>query len=120
MRNFILLLILPALFFTSCEELGIGEATLKYEIITDSKSFSVEYKNQHGNEIMEAVNNNTWTKEFECSLSEIVSLNFMNVSDNEWVSAPHVFVEMSISKDGDVLVSYTGETNKEYINCVFQ
>ena len=120
MKNFIPLLIVPLFLFTSCEELGFGEATLKYEINTDSESFSVEYTNKHGNDIIEAVNNNTWTKEFECSLLEVVGLDFMNVSDNGWVNAPDVFVEMSISKDGDILVSYTGETNKEYINCIFE
>jgi len=116
----LLLLFIPLVFFFGCEELGVGEATLKYEINTFSESFSVEYTNQHGNDIIEPVNNNTWTKEFEYSLSEIVGLKFMNISDNEWTSAPDVFLEMSISKNGDILVSYTGETNWEFINCVFE
>tara|TARA_B100000674_G_C37393368_1_gene712902 strand:+ start:74 stop:436 length:363 start_codon:yes stop_codon:yes gene_type:complete len=120
MKKYILLLIISLFIFTSCEELGIGNATLKYEIYTESESFSVAYDNKHGNEIFETVNNNTWSKEFDCSLGEVVGLDFMNVSDNEWVNAPNVYVEMSISKDGDVLVSYTGETNKEYINCIFE
>jgi hypothetical protein len=116
----LLFIILSIFVFTSCEELGIGNATLKYEIYTESESFSVGYDNQNGNEIIELVNNNTWSKEFECSLGEVVGLDFMNISDNDWVNAPNIFVEMSISKDGEVLVSYTGETNKEYINCIFE
>ena len=120
---FIFFLSCFVLCFNSCDEFleeSPETGTVRYEITSESDYFHISYDNQYGNSISEVVNGNNWFKEIEGTVGEYVSLKFdegpetYGGMDSNGVEE---LTTLSISFDGNVLISYTGVTEFEIISC---
>ena len=109
----ILLISIPFLF-SSCERVE-RTGTLEYQISSSSDYFHVYYTNQYDNDVTEVSYTNIWSKQFEVSKGVGVTLNF-NEGGPTWGSASgdeEVEITMSISFNGNSLISYSGLTDYE-------
>ena len=125
MKNsfFIFFLSCFILLFNSCDEFleespEIG--MVRYEINSKSNYFHVGYLNEYGNDIIELVQGSTsWVKEIEIEEGELVHLKF-DEGPEQYGYDNEVLTTLSISFNGNTLISYSGITEYEYINCYLE
>jgi len=126
MNKYIFLLIIPVLFFISCDELIEPEiepeiGVVRYEVNSESDYFHVTYTNEYGNNVQEPSYSNFWYKECEGEVGETAWLFFDEGVDG-WNSVVTTFgqpvaVTISISFNGNTLTSYSGISDYESIYC---
>ncbi|MBF90452.1 MAG: hypothetical protein CMP75_01655 [Flavobacteriales bacterium] len=122
MKKILLILIFIPLLFISCEKLA-GKGTVEYQITSTSDYFHVYYTNQYDNEVTEVSYSNNWSKQVEGKKGDAVTLNF-NEGGPTWGSGidtdENVEVNMSISFNGNILISYAGLTEYESLITILE
>ena len=125
MKKYLILLIIPVLFFsTGCEEEEediVIQGIVKYEITTESNFFHVRYWNEYGNVITELCETNYWTKDVNIdvvssnqSLDVYYSVTFDNGEiGNQNSQGDDVLITSSVSFNGNILESFNGISSYE-------
>tara|TARA_B100001758_G_scaffold231908_1_gene228797 strand:- start:403 stop:765 length:363 start_codon:yes stop_codon:yes gene_type:complete len=115
MKKLLIILIIIPLIFSSCQK---NTGTVKYEITSESNYFEVQYTNKYGNDVTEMSNNNNWSTEVEGEVNDLVALVFDQggLGSGSSSGGAEVFTTMKISFNDNVLISYSAETNWEYIS----
>lgn len=102
MKKIIILLCIP-LLFGSCEKI-LPSGTVKLEATCQTVPFEVNYDNEYGNDVTETIYTTSWSKEFEGSEFDYVTLRLRNISNNSSMNC-----SFSIKWKGSVQTSYEGE-----------